>query len=169
MTESLSSIVDPRESLVVVAAAGTGKTYRLVRRYLKIVGTCDPASNRPWARVDEVVAVTFTRAAATEMRTKILDALAMAPDQVDDDDVVLKEVLDRGDQAVTRLCEQVASAPIDTLHGLCARLLGEFPELSAVAPDARAIEPGEDLVRADRFLGAFLDEVLDNTTHCDEE
>ena len=162
---SQQHIFDPNRSVVLVAAAGTGKTWRLVRRYLKLIGTTNSETGEPWAGVDQVVAVTFTRAAASEMRQKVIEALRTPPGKVDDDDVVLQEILQGDPARIQRLIIDLAAAPIDTIHGLCARLLREFPELSAVPPDARPVEPGEAAVLAARFVGQFLDSVMDDADH----
>ena len=46
-------IFDPTRSVVLVASAGTGKTWRLVRRYLRIIATLDPSRGTAWARPEE--------------------------------------------------------------------------------------------------------------------
>ena len=160
-----SPLFDPGRSMVVVAGAGTGKTWNLVRRYLRLVGTNSP-DGFPWAHPDEVLAVTFTRAAAVEMRSRVLSALAADPWSIDPSDEVVF-ALHHQDLPVDRtlLSQALAGAPIDTLHGLCSRLLREFPELSGVDPEARPVEPGEDAVWRGIFLGRFLDEILDDPAH----
>jgi ATP-dependent helicase/nuclease subunit A len=160
-------IFDPTRSVVLVASAGTGKTWRLVRRYLRIIaGEADSAGGRPWARPEQVVAVTFTRAAAAQMRARVFAALTTAPSEAADDDPVLRELLERRPlDWRLKLAEQVAPAPIGTLHSLCARLLAEFPELSGVPPDARPLEPAEQLLELDAFVSAWLDRAIDDPAH----
>ncbi|HLT39106.1 MAG TPA: UvrD-helicase domain-containing protein, partial [Enhygromyxa sp.] len=162
-------IFDPTRSVVLVASAGTGKTWRLVRRYLRIIATLDPHTREPWARPEQVVAVTFTRAAAAQMRARVFAALTARPEDIGSDDPVLAEVVavdaEAGPAARLELAEHVAAAPIGTLHSLCARMLGEFPELSGVPPDARPLEPAEQLLELDAFVSSWLDRVIDDPRH----
>jgi ATP-dependent helicase/nuclease subunit A len=155
-------IFDPTRSVILVASAGSGKTWRLVRRYLRIIAGEDP-SGAPWARPEQVVAVTFTRAAAAQMRARVFAALTSMPSSVGGDDPVLREIVER--RALDwrlKLAEQVAPAPIGTLHSLCARMLAEFPELSGVPPDARPLEPAEQSLELEAFVSAWLDRAIDD-------
>ena len=154
--DEFGAIFDPSRSVVLVASAGTGKTWRLVRRYLWIVAGARPGTREPWATPEQVVAVTFTRAAAAQMRTRLFAALTHEGHDLDrDDDPVLAEIAAlRSRDERLGLAERLAAAPIGTLHSYCARLLAEFPELGGVPPDARALEPAEQSLELDAFVAS---------------
>jgi ATP-dependent exoDNAse (exonuclease V) beta subunit len=107
------------DTLIVEAAAGTGKTTELVRRIVRIIETGR-------AEVTEIVAVTFTEKAAGELKLRLREALeearaTSAPGSHEQR---------RLDDAVRRLEE----AQVSTIHGFCADLLRERPVEAQVDP-----------------------------------
>ena len=118
---------DLDRTLVVEAAAGTGKTTELVRRIMRILATGA-------AGVENIVAVTFTEKAAGELKLRLREALEKertAPVDV--------EVKDRLDEALAGLEE----AHVSTIHGFCAELLRERPVEARVDPLFAVLTEGQ--------------------------
>ncbi len=99
---------DPAENVVLEASAGTGKTSVLVRRYINLLGRgVDPAN---------ILAMTFTRKAAAEMRERIIRDLRRAADQ---------SAFDRARWRALR--DRLGDVQISTIDAFCLALLREFP------------------------------------------
>src|SRR5436309_8824650 len=132
------------DTLVVEAAAGTGKTTELINRILRVLATGR-------ATMDEIVAVTFTERAAGELKLRLRESLeeerAKAPDN---------EVRARLELALQRLEE----SHINTIHGFCADLLRERPVEGYVDPLFTVLtEPQSDRLYG-RAFHAWLQEAL---------
>lgn len=121
---------DPRNSVVVEACAGAGKTWMLVSRILRALLDGVPAQ--------EILAITFTRKAAAEMRERLMDWLrdfAAAPPAariealmqrgMDTAQAVQREAALGGLYA--RVLEQGRAVEIHTFHGWFSRLLRAAP------------------------------------------
>lgn len=106
-------------TLVVEAAAGTGKTTELVCRIVEVL-----AQGR--AQVGQIVAITFTEKAAGELKLRLRAELEKARVTVTADASRRRNVED----AIERLEE----ARINTIHGFCADLLRERPVEGRVDP-----------------------------------
>ena len=124
------------DSLIVEAAAGTGKTSELVARIVNVLASGT-------ARVDEILAVTFTEKAAGELKLRLreeLERARQAPDGSGGADGHLGARSRQLEQAIAHLEE----AQVSTIHGFCADLLHERPVEAGVDP--RFADPGVRLV-----------------------
>jgi ATP-dependent helicase/nuclease subunit A len=137
-------INDLDQTLIVEAAAGTGKTTELVNRILRTLSTGR-------ATMKEIVAVTFTEKAAGELKLRLREAIEQARAATPDAAVVA-----RLEQAL----ETLEEAHVNTIHGFCAEILRERPVEACVDPLFTVLTEAE----ADRLYGrafrAWLQEVL---------
>ncbi len=102
------SAVDPARNVVLEASAGTGKTHVLVTRYVNLLRAgVDPAN---------ILAITFTRKAAAEMRDRIVRDLRTRAGQSAEDEARWASLRDR-----------LADISISTIDAFCFALLREFP------------------------------------------
>ncbi len=134
-------------TIVVEAAAGTGKTTELVSRIVRVL-----AEGR--AEVDRIAAVTFTEKAAGELKLRLRQRLE-------------QEGVEAGAEpsAVARLTEAVRrleEAHISTIHGLCADLLRERPVEARIDPLFRVLSEGQARALFDEAFGAWFQSTLES-------
>jgi ATP-dependent helicase/nuclease subunit A len=128
-------------SFIVEAPAGAGKTELLTQRYLKLLDTVDSP--------EEIIAITFTNKAASEMKKRIMDSLIMANSGVEPPETHKITTFNLGWQALAKSDAQgwnLLATPsrlriytIDSLSGNLARqmpLLSRFGAQPAVRDDA---------------------------------
>ena len=128
--------VDPANNVVLEASAGTGKTTVLVQRYINLLRAgVEPAN---------ILAITFTRKAATEMRERIVHDLRAAAG--------ISE-FDRARWVALR--DRLGEISISTIDAFCLSLLREFP-LEA------DLDPGFDLAD-ETEVPRFVEESLDRS------
>jgi ATP-dependent helicase/nuclease subunit A len=113
--EARAFAVDPANNVVLEASAGTGKTSVLVARYVNLLKAgVDPAN---------ILAITFTRKAAAEMRERIVKELR---------DAAARSEFDRARWIDLR--DRLADIAITTIDAFCLSLLREFPLEADVDP-----------------------------------
>lgn len=128
-TKEQQQVIDARgRNLLVSAAAGSGKTAVLVERIVRMVTDPDHPVD-----IDRLLVMTFTNAAAAEMRERIGDALE-------------KRLEEPGDRNLERQTSLIHHARITTIDSFCLKLLREhFNELD-IDPGFRIGDEGELLL-----------------------
>lgn len=107
------------QTMVVEAAAGTGKTTELVNRIVAVLA-------EGLARVKEVVAVTFTDKAAGELRLRLRSELESKRHQEQAGSARYSNLLNA--------LAQLEEAQVNTIHGFCADILRERPVEALLDP-----------------------------------
>src|SRR5687768_13808645 len=135
------------DTVVVEAAAGTGKTTELVKRILRILSTGR-------AQVNNIVAVTFTEKAAGELKLRLREALDRERSGATDreEPAGATTVKERLDEALASLEE----AHVSTIHGFCAELLRERPVEARVDPLFAVLTEGQSVRLFDEAFGAWI-------------
>lgn len=128
-------------TLLVSAAAGSGKTSVLVERIVRRI--TDPEAPTD---VDRLLVVTFTRAAAAEMKQRL--AAALSARMAEDPD----------DRRLQRQLMLLPRASISTVHGFCTTLLRENFHLLDLSPQFRVAEDAEAALLRDEAMEEVLEE-----------
>ena len=129
--------VDPRYNVALEASAGTGKTRVLVERYINLLRAGVDPSN--------ILAMTFTRKAAAEMRERIV--------------ATLRDAAARGEIASARwreLRDRIDDIAISTIDAFCLSLLREFPLEADLDPGFNVADETE----VPRLIDESLDRAL---------
>jgi ATP-dependent helicase/nuclease subunit A len=129
--------IDPTRNVALEASAGTGKTRVLVDRYVGLL----LAGVKP----RNILAITFTRKAAAEMRRRILDDLTKRHREKTMTDTLWREIR-----------ESAADIAISTIDAFCLALLREFPLEADVDPGFELADETE----TPRLIAEALDRAL---------
>ena len=128
---------NPNNSVIVSACAGSGKTWLLVARMVRLL--------LAGAKPQEILALTFTRKAAQEMRDRLYGLLEQFSQMTDEqllqeltirglDDAQAKQLLPQARVLYLKVLMSPQSIVIDTFHGWFGRLLGAAPISAEVQP-----------------------------------
>jgi ATP-dependent helicase/nuclease subunit A len=130
---------NPESSVWVSASAGTGKTHVLTQRILRLL------LNDPFLRISEILAITFTKAAAMEMQNRLISELSKWV-KLDENKLyeqlefllqrkpTLKDITNAR-TLLTKVIDDPVGLNISTIHSFCETLLRKFP-LEAGIPSA---------------------------------
>ena len=138
-TDEQKRAIEEQGNLIVSAAAGAGKTAVLTERVVRLVeGGMD---------IDRLLILTFTRAAAAQMKARIQNTLQ-------------KRASEAADEAMkARLYRQSARCPnanISTIHAFCARVVNRYFHLVGLSPTAATLDETESAVLRDQAVEEAL-------------
>jgi len=161
MTEAQAFATHPALTAWVGASAGTGKTHVLTARVLRLMLTGTRPAN--------IVCLTFTKAAAAEMKNRIFAELgrwALMPD----DELIAEinrrteerpdeDMLTRARALFAEVLDLSPGLQIQTFHSFCQSLLGRFPLEAGMAPGFEGVDESE----ARELLSGARDQMLAST------
>jgi ATP-dependent helicase/nuclease subunit A len=148
--EARVAALDTRTSCIVEAPAGSGKTGLLVHRYLKLLGT--DGVDEP----EEVLAVTFTNKATSELRERVLEPLQAAKHSVLAEGAssfdrrtweLAAAALARSEQLGWGLLERPSRLNIRSIDSVCAEIANSLPLLSGAGGPRQPVQDAEPLYR----------------------
>ena len=132
------------ETFVVEAAAGTGKTTELVNRIVAVLRS-------GFARVDQIVAVTFTHKAAGELKVRLRQRLDEA-----------RQEAGGGERAhLENAIQHIEEASIGTIHSFCTQILRERPVEAGVDPAFEDLAEAEQRRLYFKVFRGWLERALD--------
>lgn len=139
--------LDPSRSILVRAPAGSGKTDLLARRYLRLLAEVDEPG--------QVVAITFTNAAAAEMRNRILSELEKAAETVATEanadpfslQALARRALAQSQALDWNLLDLPAQLRISTIDSFCRDLALQQPLLSGLGGGLDISDQPQELYR----------------------
>ncbi|HJQ78401.1 MAG TPA: UvrD-helicase domain-containing protein, partial [Lacipirellulaceae bacterium] len=145
--EQARAITTRDVSVALSAGAGCGKTFVLTERFLSHLDQPPDNEHEEPARLRQLIAITFTDAAAREMRQRIRDKCYER----------LERAETAGDQRRwQRLLREIETARISTIHAFCASLLREHAAAAGLDPTFAVLEQGD----ADVLLYNTIDDTL---------
>ena len=145
--EQAAAVNHRGEAMLVSAAAGSGKTKVLVERLMSRVEDGDD--------VDEFLVITYTRAAAAELREKISDEILSR---------IAENMENRRLRRQSMLCR---CAEIGTIHSFCTGILRENAHIAMISPDFRIIDENESEIIKAEVLNDILDEAYETIDKSD--
>ena len=140
--------LNPEQSFIVRAPAGSGKTELLIRRFLRLLSGVETP--------EEIIAITFTRKAAAEMRGRIIAALDQARNlarggEAPEDEYkretydLAAEVLERDETQQWHLQDNPGRLRIQTIDSLCSSITRQMPMLSQLGAQPETLDDASEL------------------------
>jgi ATP-dependent helicase/nuclease subunit A len=144
--QARDAALDTSTSVIVQAPAGSGKTDLLTKRFLKLLAEVDAP--------EQILAITFTRAATAEMRQRILESLEKArtdakPGEAEPHSMLFlaRRALRHAEHLGWKLLEQPHRLQIETVDSFCRRIAQKAPLLSRLGGMLNPTEDASALYR----------------------
>ncbi|MEO8386412.1 MAG: UvrD-helicase domain-containing protein, partial [Betaproteobacteria bacterium] len=146
--------LDTSRSFIVRAPAGSGKTRLLIQRYLALLARVEEP--------EEIVAITFTRKAAAEMRQRVMDAFISTNEPAVTDDVTQRlaaAVLARDAERGWQILSHPSRLRMQTIDSLNASITRQMPLLARFGAQPESVDDASALYReaAHELLGRVND------------
>ena len=135
------AVYDRGGNLLVSAAAGSGKTKVLTDRLLSYVMDRDDPAN-----IDDFLIITFTNAAAAELRVKIAEKLSEAIAENPDN------------QHLQRQMQRLHMAQVSTVHAFCGNILREYSHNLDISADFRLLDQTESPELQKRVMDQLMED-----------
>ncbi len=126
---------------LVSASAGSGKTFVVIERIIRLI-------IEEGVKVDEILAVTFTKLAAQEMKDKLKLALT-------------KKYLSTGEERLKEELEQINGSDISTIHSFCSKLIKKYFYLLGVDYSSRVVDESEKKRLEERAVNDLFERLYD--------
>ena len=144
---------------LIEASAGTGKTYTISNIILRLILMPQPNLKPEPLKIEEILVVTFTKAATQELKDRIREKINSAQRYVEgaeEKDQTLKNIVDQAvlaedKETVYLRCREAAlyldDAPIFTIHGFCQRILKEYSFGTGQPYQQALVENNQDILQ----------------------
>lgn len=147
--QQLAQCID--RHLAVTANAGSGKTRVLVQRFVNILLKASELPDTGEVKPSEIVAITFTRKAASEMLAKVVK-------QVEEK---IADAKNRNElEKLRRLRESLTYARISTIHSFCSSILKEYPVEAGVLPNFSELGDSDMLALKKESITSVMEDWL---------
>ena len=128
LTEEQLAAIESRGKVIVSASAGSGKTFVMIEKLANAVLN--------GADLDEILAVTFTKKAAAQMKEKLRNVLVSRIESAGENRDRLKVQLSK-----------ISTADVSTIHSFCARLLRKYFYALGINSDFEVISSDDAVAR----------------------
>ena len=155
---------DLAANFIIEAGAGTGKTYALVSRVIALVKAGVPMPN--------IVAITFTEAAAAELSERIRSRLEqlLTPDHPDNkNDLLAQDLTETHRRRIQTAIAELDQASIQTIHSFAAQILRERPLAAGIPPGWATLDEVEASERFTNQWDQWLEWALGKDTGVDSD